>query len=205
VSEVTVAGKTVEDAIRLAMEQLETTKDRLTIEVVNEGKKGFLGVFGSKDAVIKATLLKDPIEEATLFLHEVTNNMGVPVTITASEKQPYVTLNLSGDKIGLLIGKRGATLNSLQYLTNLVANRYSKKYLRIMLDAENFREKRKVTLEQLAENLAQKALQHRKKVNLEPMPAVERKVIHTKLQHRRDIETTSEGNEPNRRVVIIPK
>jgi spoIIIJ-associated protein len=203
VSEVTVAGKTVEDAIRLALEQLETTEDRLTIDVIEEGKKGFLG-FGTKEAVIKATLNKDPIEEAILFLKEVTSKMGVPVTITQSVKQQYVYLNLSGDKIALLIGKRGVTLNALQNLTNLVANRYSKQYVRVILDAENYREKRKQSLELLAEKLASNAVRYKKKVYLEPMPAMERKVIHTALQNRKDIETTSEGVDPNRRVVIIP-
>ncbi|OZM56567.1 protein jag [Lottiidibacillus patelloidae] len=202
-SEVTVAGKTVEDAIRLALEQLETTEDRLTIDVIEEGKKGFLG-FGSKEAVIKATLIKDPIEEATKFLQEVTEKMGAPVTITTSMKQQYITFNLSGEKIALLIGKRGATLNALQNLTNLVANRYSKQYVRVILDAENYREKRKQSLELLADKLAKNAVRFKKKVHLEPMPSIERKVIHTALQNRHDVETTSEGVEPNRRVVIIP-
>jgi spoIIIJ-associated protein len=204
VSEVTVAGKTVEEAIRLAQKQLETTEDRLTIDIIKEAKKGFLG-FGAKEAVIKATVIKDPVEEATRFLEEVTKNMGVPVTITTTEKQPFIYFQLSSEKIALLIGKRGATLNALQFLTNLVANRYTKQYIRVVLDAENYREKRKESLGQLAVKLANNAVRYKKKVYLDPMPSLERKVIHTVLQKRKDIETTSEGIEPNRRVVIIPK
>jgi spoIIIJ-associated protein len=204
VSEVTVAGKTVEEAIVLAAKQLQTTEDQLEISVVEEGKKGLFGVFGAKEAIVKATVKKDPIKEAKLFLHDVTQKMGVPVTITTSQEDSYTYFELSGEKIGLLIGKRGATLNSLQYLTNLVANRFSKQYMRVILDAENYREKRKETLEQLADRLAANVLQYKKKVFLEPMPSIERKVIHTALQRRKGIETASEGTEPNRRVVIIP-
>src|SRR5690606_7755171 len=122
-----------------------------------------------------------------------------------SKNRDGVVFELKGEKIGVLIGKRGQTLDSLQYLVNLVANKHSEGYIRITLDAENYRSRRKEALEQLATRIGQKAIKTKKEVILEPMNALERKIIHLTLQNVKGIKTYSEGVEPNRRIVVAPK
>ena len=139
---ITAIGQNVEEAVESALAQLQTTRDRVAIEVLDEGKKGFLGIFGSRKAEIEVTLQPDAIEEAEKFLQKVCEDMGLDVKIDVDRQGKNVIFKLSGDKIALLIGKRGQTLNSLQYLTQLVANKYSKQYLTIMLDAEDYRKRR---------------------------------------------------------------
>lgn len=203
--QVTATGQTVEEAVESALAQLNTTKDKVEIDIIDEGKKGFLGIFGSREAIVKVTLQPDPIEEATNFLKNVSEKMGVNSDIKIVRDGKLVTFHLSGEKIALLIGKRGQTLNSLQYLTQLVANRYSKQYLTIMLDAEDYRQRRNETLVQLADRMAQKVLKTKKEVALEPMPSYERKVIHTALMKYDHIKTYSSGTEPYRHIVISVK
>lgn len=203
--QVTATGQTVEEAVESALAQLNTTKDKVEIDIIDEGKKGFLGIFGSREAIVKVTLQPDPIEEATNFLKNVIEKMGVNSDIKIVRDGKLVTFHLSGEKIALLIGKRGQTLNSLQYLTQLVANRYSKQYLTIMLDAEDYRQRRNETLVQLADRMAQKVLKTKKEVALEPMPSYERKVIHTALMKYDNIKTYSSGTEPYRHIVISVK
>jgi len=205
VKQVTATGQTVAEAVESALAQLNTTKDRTEISVIDEGKKGIFGIFGSRPAVVKVTVKIDPIEEAKKFIIGVSKEMGVSVEIESRREGKQVHFILTGEKIALLIGKRGQTLNSLQYLTQLVLNRYSDQYLTIMLDAEDYRKRRIETLIQLAERLAQKAVKTGKNVALEPMPSYERKVIHTALVENRKIKTYSDGTEPYRHIVIAPK
>ncbi|GIN64521.1 protein jag [Robertmurraya siralis] len=201
--QVTATGQTVEEAVKSALAQLETTEDRVEVAIMDEGKKGIFG-FGSRPAVVKVTAKIDPVEEAKEFLKEVSEKMGVDVEIEVLREGKQVQFILSGDKIALLIGKRGQTLNSLQYLTQLVINRFSDQYFHVLLDAEDYRKRRNETLVHLAERLAQKALKTGKKVALEPMPSYERKVIHTALMENSRIKTYSDGVEPNRHIVIAP-
>ncbi|MDF1510474.1 protein jag [Robertmurraya sp. DFI.2.37] len=201
--QVTATGQTVEEAVKSALAQLETTEDRVEIAIMDEGKKGIFG-FGSRPAVVKVTAKIDPVEEAKEFLKDVSEKMGVDVEIEVLRDGKQVQFILSGDKIALLIGKRGQTLNSLQYLTQLVINRFSDQYFHVLLDAEDYRKRRNETLVHLAERLAQKALKTGKKVALEPMPSYERKVIHTALMENNRIKTYSDGVEPNRHIVIAP-
>ena len=202
--EITASGQTVEEAVQSALEQLNTTRDRVTVNIIDEGSKGFLGLFGSKLAVVSVVMLKDPIEEAEAFIKEVTKNMGIDVKVVTTVDGKQVTFELSGEKIALLIGKRGQTLNALQYLVQLVANKDGKQFYRVVLDAEGYRKRRQETLESLALKMADKALRLNKKVALDPMPAFERKIIHTKLQDRHDVTTYSDGKEPHRFIVIKP-
>lgn len=202
--EITATGQTVNEAVHSALAQLQTTEDRVEIEILDEGRKGILGIFGSRPAVIKATMKMDPIAEAEKFLLEVSEKMGAPVEIETVRDGKNVEFILSGNKIALLIGKRGQTLNSLQYLTQLVVNRYSDQYFNIILDAENYRQRRIDTLVQLAERLASQAIKTGKKVALEPMPSYERKAIHSALSHDKKVETYSDGNDPHRHIVISP-
>lgn len=203
--EITATGQTVEEAVESALAQLKTTREHAHISIVDEGKKGLLRLFGARPAIVKVTVKPDAIESAKQFLMTVLVNMDIEAEIEAvKEDERNVVFNITGEKMGLLIGKRGQTVNSLQYLTQLAANRHSKHYLTIILNPEDYRERRKETLIQLSERLASKAFHIKKPVSLEPMPNYERKIIHTALSNNRKVSTVSEGDEPNRYVVIQP-
>lgn len=203
--QVTANGQTVEEAVQSALAQLNATKDQVEIQVIDEGKKGLFGLFGSRPAVVEVTLKPDAIESVVAFLRNVLQNMGIEANIdTVQEDDRNVFINITGEKMGLLIGKRGQTINSLQYLAQLVANRHSGHYVRVILNPENYRERRKETLTHLAERLAQKAVHAGESVKLEPMPNYERKIIHTVLADHHGVQTVSKGEEPNRYVVIQP-
>ncbi len=204
--ELTATGQNVDAAVESALAQLKTTRDRVEIQILDEGKKGFFGLFGAREASVRVIVQVDPAEEAENYLRKVCTEMGVTsLNIETSKEGRNVTFQLSGDKMALLIGKRGQTLNSLQYLTQLAANRNSKQYVTVLLDAEEYRQRRNETLMQLAEKMAQKAIKSGKEVALEPMPSYERKVIHTALMKHKQIETYSNGTEPYRHLVIKPK
>lgn len=159
-----------------------------------------------KDPVEEVVIAqKDPVEEAVSYVKGIIREMNLNVTVEKSVKGREVKLTLLGDQVALLIGKRGSTLNAIQYLTQLVVNKSTKQYISIIIDAENYREKRRGTLESLAQRLAKQVFNTRKKVILEPMPSFERKVIHQALSHHPHVITTSEGAEPHRHVVISPK
>ena len=202
--QVTATGQTVKQAVESALAQLQTTEDHTEISIVDEGKRGIFGIFGSRPAVVKVSLKIDPIDVAEQFLSDVCEKMGAPVSIEVEKDGKQVKYTLSGDRIALLIGKRGQTLNSLQYLTQLVVNRSSEHYLNVLLDAEQYRERRNETLIHLAERLAQKAVRTGKEISLEPMPSYERKVIHTALIGNKGIKTYSSGEDPHRHIVIKP-
>jgi len=204
VKQVTATGQTVKEAVESALAQLQTTEDHTEISIIDEGKKGIFGIFGARPAVVKVSVKMDPIEEAEKFLISVCEKMGAPITIDVEKSGKQVKFMLSGEKIALLIGKRGQTLNSLQYLTQLVINRFSNQYLNVILDAEDYRKRRNETLIHLAEKLAQKAVQSGKEVALEPMPSYERKVIHSALMNNKRITTYSSGVDPHRHIVIAP-
>ncbi|MCL2665246.1 MAG: protein jag, partial [Defluviitaleaceae bacterium] len=160
---------------------------------------------GSKPARVLVTRKFDPVRKAKEFLSEVTAAMGLEVKIEIHLKEQSLYINLLGSNMGILIGKRGQTLDSLQYLTNLVVNRCSAPEYSVMLDTENYRRRRRDTLETLALGLAKKVRATRKNVVLEPMSRYERHVIHTVLQNERGVKTYSEGVEPYRNVIISPK
>ena len=203
--EIQVSAKTEERAIEEAVRQLGVdSADDLEIEVIEKATKGFLG-FGSKDAVIKAVVKFNPEKTAKEFFREMFVAMGIIVNIETELKEKQLLINLSGSDMGILIGKRGQTLDSIQYLVNLVVNKGNAPYLSITLDTENYRQRRKETLESLAYNLAKKVKQTGKKVVLEPMNPYERRIIHSSLQNNKYVTTYSEGEEPYRNVVIALK
>jgi spoIIIJ-associated protein len=205
VREVEATGQTVEEAIESALSQLNITKEEAEIDVIDQGKKGLFGLFGGRPAIVKVKKLIDPVSEARDFLLSVAREMGVDATIEVKRDGRDVEFNISGEKMALLIGKRGQTLNALQHLSQLIANGVSGQFITILLDAENYRERRKQTLTTLAERLAEKALRTNRSVSLEPMPSYERKVIHTALVDSKRVDTRSEGREPNRYIVIAPR
>lgn len=202
-----VSAKTVDDAVTQALIQLETTSDKLEYVVIEKGSTGIFGIFNSKPAVIKARKVLTTTEVAEDFLHKVFNSMNMDVKIAASmdEEEGCMNIDLSGDDMGVLIGKRGQTLDSLQYLTSLVVNKDQQDYVRVKLDTENYRSRRKDTLENLARNIAYKVRKTRKPVVLEPMNPYERRIIHSALQGNKYVETYSEGTEPYRHVVVVYK
>jgi spoIIIJ-associated protein len=272
VNQLTQSGATVNEAISLALQKLGKTRDQVEVEVLQEGKKGFLG-FGARDAVVRITVKEDvqaaikeeeaipqtkrlleeelsqalsavstadgemssslsntpavnkngdepvqnvnddqstmqeqdPIEETKTYLKNIALELGVTdLKIHTESEGKYVSFKLESEKAAFLIGKRGQTLNALQQLTQLVLNKSAKSFMLVRLDVEDYRERRQASLEQLAERMADKAIRTRRKVTLEPMPSYERKIIHNVLANRLDIETYSEGVEPNRYLVIEP-
>ncbi|WP_112182595.1 MULTISPECIES: RNA-binding cell elongation regulator Jag/EloR [Paraliobacillus] len=202
--QVTASGQTVEDAVQSALKQLNTTEDQVKITIIDSGKKGLFGLFGSKRAIVKVTIEENPIEQAETYLKRLVSAFSDDVFIERITRGNTITFELSGEKIAMLIGKRGQTLNALQYLVQLVLNRGKKERYNVIIDAEGYRNRRRITLEQLADRLADKAIKIHKPVSLEPMPSYERKIIHSALQTNKSIETDSEGIEPNRYVVIKP-
>ncbi|MDO4295075.1 MAG: RNA-binding cell elongation regulator Jag/EloR [bacterium] len=203
---VTISAKTVEDAITKAMVELRTSRERLEIEVLEKGSAGFLGI-GAKPAVIRAKK-KESLEDTVRdFLDQMFEAMhlDVKVELNLNEEEKELDINLTGEDMGILIGKRGQTLDSLQYLVSLVANKKREEYLRVKLDTENYRERRKETLETLAKNIAYKVKRTKHPVSLEPMNPYERRIIHSALQNDKYVLTKSEGEEPFRHIVIALK
>jgi spoIIIJ-associated protein len=253
VKQTTQIGATVEEAISLALQKLGHSREQVDVEVLQEGKKGFLG-FGARNAEVRVTV-KDivqqqvnevistpdttieevtveevieeepvfvqdeqpihqeqteetqvnPIEEAKSYLTSIAKEMGITdLAIDHTSDGKHVSFKLSSEKAALLIGKRGLTLNALQQITQLVLNKSAKSFMILQIDVEDYRERRQVALEQLAARMADKAIRTRKPVAFEPMASYERKIIHNALANRLDIETHSEGTEPNRYLVIEP-
>lgn len=200
------SGKTVDEAITEATISLGTTSDKIEYEVVEEGSSGLLGLF-SKNAVIRARCKDSLADKVNEFITAVLDkmNMSAVPEIKIDEEEKVICINLEGEDTGDLIGKRGATLDSLQYLISIVANKETEEYYRVKLDTKDFRARRQKTLENLAKNVASKVKKTRRKVVLEPMNPYERRVIHSYLQSEKNITTKSEGEEPNRRVVVYYK
>ena len=208
-------GKNVEDALTKASVEFGVTSDKVEYEVIEKGSNGILGI-GSKPAKINARIKEEKpivVEEAPAdieaviveFLSKVFDAMNLTVKINVNITEESVDVDLVGDDMGVLIGKRGQTLDSLQYLVSLVVNKKSDKYLRVKLDTENYRERRKETLENLAKNIAFKVKRTKRAVSLEPMNPYERRVIHSALQNDKYVTTKSEGEEPFRHVVVMLK
>lgn len=205
------SAKTVDDAITAACQEFTVTSDRLDYEIIEEGSSGFLGI-GAKPALIKARV-KEEIKEVSVadtaknFLKEVFEamNMAVVIEVNYNEAEKSMDIDLSGEEMGVLIGKRGQTLDSLQYLVSLVVNKNIDDYIKVKVDTENYRERRKETLENLAKNISYKVKRTKRPVSLEPMNPYERRIIHSALQNDRYVTTHSEGEEPFRRVVVSLK
>ena len=201
-----ISAKNVDDAITQATVQLGITSDQLEYEVLDKGSTGFLGI-GSKNAVIKARKKFSIDENVVEFLSSIFDamKMEVEILVAVNEEEHIIEVELKGDDMGILIGKRGQTLDSLQYLTNLAINKHSDEYYKVKIDTEDYRKRRKETLENLAKNIAYKVKRTRRSVSLEPMNPYERRIIHSALQNDRYVTTHSEGDEPYRHVVVTLK
>ncbi|MCI1945850.1 RNA-binding cell elongation regulator Jag/EloR [Clostridium luticellarii] len=196
-------GKTVEEALKNALSELKVEKDKVEVEVLDEGNKGFLNLIGARPAKIKVKVKRNYIHEAKIFLENILDKMKVEADIKISEENNVVKIYLTGSDMGILIGYRGETLDALQYLLSLVINKnHEMEYKRVVLDTENYREKREETLKRLARRVAEKVRKTGRIVKLEPMNPYERRVIHSALQNDFYVNTYSEGQEPFRRVVV---
>ena len=226
------SGKNKESAIEAALKELGASRDEVEIEILDEGSKGFLGI-GARDARVKVTLKnaaavsegenipqksapktekvkkkpseKGLAEDAKQFLADIFAAMDLDVNIEARMDEQSLIIDLSGENMGIIIGKRGDTLDSLQYLTSLVVNQRSDDYIKVSIDTENYREKRGEALIALSARLEEKVTKSGKKFTLEPMNPYERRIIHANLQNSETVTTYSIGQEPYRKVVIAPK
>lgn len=201
---ITKSAKTVQAAVELALQELGLSENQVTVEILEEGSRGLFGL-GSKDAVVRVTAKLDLEGRARDFLNDVFFAMGLSVDIDIVRTEKMMKITLSGDNMGIIIGKRGDTLDALEHLTSLSINRGDGEYVKVVLDTENYREKRQQTLVKLANNLARSVVKNRRKVTLEPMSSNERRIIHSTLQNNPDVDTYSVGEEPNRRIVIALK
>ena len=201
-----VSAKTVDEALTEASIKFGVPSSELEYEVVEKGSAGFLGI-GSKDAVIKVRKKFSVEENVKEFLKSVFSAMDMPVEIIVkvNEEEKLIDVELKGDDMGILIGKRGQTLDSLQYLTNLAINKHSENYYKVKVDTEDYRKRRKETLENLAKNIGYKVKRTKRSVDLEPMNPFERRIIHSALQNDKFVTTHSEGEEPYRYVVVTLK
>lgn len=195
-------GKTVEEAIQNALEELGASAEDVTTKVLEIPDSGIMSMFGNRFAKVEVTLNDDAVENAKKFLGELLGNMGIEAGVEAHYDDDILMLDIDSDETGILIGRRGQTLDSIQYLTSLAINKHKDEYVRISLDVADYREKRKNALQDLADRIALKVEKTKTKFELEPMNPYERRIIHSALQSYEHIETYSEGEEPNRHIVI---
>jgi len=199
------SGKSVEEAVENALRELSVNREDVEVEVLEESVKGLFGILGTRPARVRVTVKEKLADRVISLLRDITAEMGVHPDFTVEEDDEEIKVTLTGRNMGVLIGRRGETLNSLQYLVSLAANRNQEQRRKIMLDVEGYRRKREETLQNLAVKLADKARRRGRSVVLEPMNPQERRVIHTTLRGRDDIYTFSEGEEPFRKIVIAPR
>jgi spoIIIJ-associated protein len=201
-------GSTVDDAIDEATQTLNVSKDQLEIDVISNGSSGFLGLIGSKKAQVQVSIKKDPKEakkeQAEIFLRGMLNLADIPATVTSHMTNNKIFLTIKGDGSGLLIGKRGQTLDSIQFVVNKVVNRDPAKRIPVIIDTENYRNRREAKLTSIAHRLGDRAKRKRTTVTTEPLNPQERRVVYIALQNDPDIVAKSEGDGVLKRVVIYP-
>ena len=206
VTSVEAKGESIEAAVANALAQLGKERDDVTVEVLEKGKSGFFGI-GAQPAVVRVSYETSPADTAIDCLEGLLTRFGVEAQVECSvcPEEETIRLNLVGQNMGSVIGRRGDTLDAIQYLTNIVANKNEEKRWHLVLDTENYRAKRQATLERLAVNTAQKALRYKRSMALEPMNPQERRIIHSALQDYEGVSTHSVGVEPNRKVIVVPE
>ncbi|MCF8010178.1 MAG: protein jag [Clostridiales bacterium] len=202
--EVEKTSKNIEQAIKNALDELGASKEDVEIDVLEKPSKYFLGLF-TKPGKVKVKLIEKPVYKAKKLLSQIFDNMNLDVIMDAEEFEQGIYIRIEGKDLGILIGRRGETLDSLQYIVNLSINKDCEDKQKIILDVEGYRKRREETLKALAVKLANKAKNKNRNVILEPMNSQERRIIHTKLQSRNDVHTYSEGEEPYRKVIISPR
>ncbi|WP_353854108.1 RNA-binding cell elongation regulator Jag/EloR [Bacillus sp. Bos-x628] len=204
--EITAVGRTIEEAVDSGLKQIQLLKEEVDITIVDEGNKGFLGLFGKRQAVVKLVEKLDALKLATQYLENIVKSIDPKAKIISNKEPKKISFHVDGDKTSLMIGKRGQTLYALETLTQLVFNRYSDQYHHITIDIGDYRKKRQEALEQYAIKTANRVLKTKKKVHLEPMPSNERKVIHdTIASFSKNLATASEDTGSKRHVVVSYK
>ncbi len=198
-------AKSTDEAIAEALAELGVGREMVEIEVLEESSKGLFGILGGKDAKVAVTLKQTPVSLATQFLDDLFFGMGIKVDVECELNGEDLAIDLSGPDMGIVIGKRGETLDAIQYLTSLVINKTKESYVKVTIDTENYRAKRKDALEALASRIADKVAKSGRRYILEPMNPYERRVIHAALQDNAKVSTYSIGEEPNRKVVVVLK
>jgi spoIIIJ-associated protein len=200
---VIIKARTVEEAIENALRELEATIDQVDTKILEIPSAGLIGKIG-KQAKVEVTLLEKMSQDvAVSFLQQLTAAMNIPATITAQEREDGIlSIDMNGQDMRLLIGRRGITLDAIQYLTSLAVNKNSDEYVKIILNTEGYREKREKALKEFADKMAGRVIRSGRKVELEPMNPYERRIIHASLQNNRKVQTKSQGEEPYRRVII---
>ncbi|CCO08320.1 RNA-binding cell elongation regulator Jag/EloR [Desulforamulus hydrothermalis] len=198
-------GKTIDEAIEHGLQEFGVLRDEVIIEVLEEPSKGLFGIIGSRPARVRLTLKDNPARRTDRLLKDIFRAMEIPVEMDIQEREQVLQVSLQGPDLGVLIGRRGETLDALQYLVNLAVNKNQEQKRKVILDVEGYRRRREETLQKLAMRLADKAKMRGRSVVLEPMNSQERRIIHTALQGRDDIYTFSEGEEPFRKIIISPK
>lgn len=198
-------AKTVDEAVELALKEMGMTKEDVNIEVIEKPSKGLFGILGVRLAWVRVEVKDSPGKRAKDFILNILETMSLEAEAIIKEEENVIRVNIVGDKLGILIGRRGETLDALQYLTNLTVNKNQENRKKVFLDIEGYRERREETLIKLANKLADKARQRGRSVILEPMNSQERRIIHTALQGENDIVTFSEGEEPYRKIIIALK
>ena len=204
---VEIKAKTVDEAVAQALSELNTTKENVEIEIIEESK-GLFGLLGSKEVKVRVTLLKEEEGAAAKeFLSNIFEKLGMDIELVEEykEDEKKLDIELKGDNLGLLIGRRGETLDAIQYLTNIFVNKSTEDYIKVTIDAENYRERREDALVTLAKRTAQKATKYKKNMIIEPKNPYERRIIHEALQDFPGVTTYSIGEEPNRKVVVAYK
>ncbi|SJZ89436.1 RNA-binding cell elongation regulator Jag/EloR [Garciella nitratireducens] len=204
-NKIIATGKTIQEAIENGLKELGVDRDQIETNVLEIPQKGFFGLFGNREAKVQI-ILKDNIEEtAKKFLEQILNKMKIQANIKTKLCEDVLRIEIEGNNMGILIGRRGETLDAIQYLVSLAINKNRDGYVRVILDTENYREKRQQTLQQLADRLARKVEKTGKSITLEPMNPYERRIIHTYLQDHPKVRTYSEGEDPYRKVVLSLK
>ena len=202
--QVTTSGKTVEEAVESAVQQLQTTKDKVEVHVIDEGKKGVFGIFGAKRAIVQVTLRKTPGQIAEEYLLGIVNNFLVNPRVSLQKKGKKILYVLDAEDTSMLTANNGQALNALQEIVELYIRDIGSKFTQVIIDTDGFRAKRREELERLANELAERTIRNGSKTAFDPMPAFERKWVHSCLQRRHDVATKSVGSEPYRHIIIEP-
>lgn len=198
-------GKTVDEAIENGLSQLNLTRDDVEIEVIEASNKGLFGIIGQKDAKVLIKVNEDENAGVVEFVTELLKHMGVEATAEITVEENIMKINLSGEGMGIVIGRRGETLDAVQHIVQLYVNKTFEKFYKVRIDTEDYRAKREEALINLANGMAKRVLRTRKEIILEPMKAYERRIIHTALQGYNKIKTYSIGDEPNRKIIVAYK
>lgn len=203
---VEVVGRTKEEALDIALKELKVERTKVKVEVLEEiVNKGLLGLINLNRVRLRVKIEEETTQKAVRLLREILVNMGVSAEVETFQRDDHILLNINGDDLGKLIGRRGQTLNSLQYLLNLAVNRDREEREKIVIDVGGYRRRKEENLRKLAFRTANRVRFKGKKEVLYPMSPYERRIIHLALQNNTEVSTCSEGKDPYRRVVISPK